>query len=193
MRLGFMLMIVVLCSVLHADTPDGSNAPKSAAAVAAMHKAELAQKAAQAVYDQAMFKAKKTEVDELRTALKITTQKGDLDEANAINAVLKSTQAELGNSFTPQSKASVMEGRWKMYDEAQPREFLITSNSVKVESDTGIPVVQGNVMIVKFPSGWTDRYTFEGDKLFKEDWAPGKSTDGWPDGVYLGVRDNANK
>jgi hypothetical protein len=193
MRYALSAIVIAGAFVLGADTPDAPHVPiRSAAAIAAIHKADAAQKSAQETYDQEMFKVKRTELEGLRFALKAATQKGDLDEANSINAKVQLTEDELAKPWTPQAKASAMQGRWKVfYDGGQEDSWIFTANKVThlSNNESVTPVIQGNVMVLKWPDGYIDRLTFEGDKVFKETWKPGRSMNSWPDNVWVGFRD----
>jgi hypothetical protein len=164
-------MVVMVGTALAFDAPD--TPPKSPAAIAAIHKADVAQKAAQENYDTTVFKLKKTEDDELKTALKIATQKGDLDEANAINAVVKNIESEYGKTYKPASTVINMNGKWDTWEGHETDKISIASTTCTYNNDfSGTATISGNVMIIKWQNGYTYRSTFVGDRFFFESWKP---------------------
>jgi hypothetical protein len=191
MRAAFALALI-LGGVAIADVSDTPlAATKSPAAVAAMDKDSAAERRAQEIYDQAVKRARNTELGELQIALKAATRQGDLDEANSINAVMKQIEAEIPMAAITPEKPSSMEGRWKMNHNGNQFEWIITDQHVQHAGtdEAVIPMIEGNVMLLKWRSGYTDRLTFEGDRFFLEGWDPGQPTSDWPKNVCEGVRD----
>jgi hypothetical protein len=183
--------VAVLLSLLALGADEPPAAPKSAAAIASIKKSDAAVKAAQDEYDKTVFKIKKTEDEELKAALKAATQKGDLDEANAINAIVKSIESEFGTTYRPHQVAPQMLGKWQTVSADNKQiNWLITTTAVKHDGVelVGIPEVSGNIMLVKWPNGWVDRLTFEGEKFFEEACPPGHLNDR-PAFVAEGLRD----
>lgn len=194
MRCAFAIAVLLAGFALGADEPPPP--PKSAPALAAIHKAESAQKVAQETYDAAMFKAKKTEIEELRIAVKTATRNGDLDEANAIAAQIKSIEADMGDAAPLPPAAANMLGAWKTQYQGRDIRWAITLNGVthdEAGDQTGVPEVQGHLMVIKWPSGMVDRLTFVDNRFFVETWTPGKPTSGPPQNVAVGVRDTSGK
>jgi hypothetical protein len=192
MRLSIGIAIVVAIAALAADTLPS---PKSPVALAAMNKADLAEKAALEAFDKSLFKIKRNEADELQVAMKAATQRGDLEDANAINALKKSIEADYGKTYTPKktSQAASVLGRWKLvYADKAVVYWTITSESVK-RNDTpeviGSPQFADRVMTVKWSNGTVDRATFEGDKFFSEGFVPGADLNDRPQGLVEGLRE----
>jgi len=69
-------------------------------------------------------------------------------------------------------------------------DYAITA--AEVSHDTvhgGVPTVKGNVMTVKWPNGYTDKFTFTGEKCVLESWPPGASLDEAAPAIYHGLKE----
>jgi polyribonucleotide nucleotidyltransferase len=185
-----MAITLVLAGVVLADDAPVRE-PKSASALAAIHKAAAAEKTAREEYDSALFKARRTELEELQTAMKTATRATDLDEANAIAGKVKQVKSELAETASP-SIAAEMKGRWKTHHlNNESLTWSITDQKITIDGreGTAVPEVKGNVMMMKWTNlGWINRLTFVGDKFIYEGWGPGHSVDGPPDDSTVGYR-----
>jgi hypothetical protein len=178
-RHWFTLTLLLL---LGAD--DSVRDPTSPAAIAAINKADAAQKNATESFDASMFKIKRAEAESLKAALKAATQKGDLDEANAIDALIKSIEAEFGKTYKPQLKAPSIEGRWKVHAGTQEQMYVVAAHEVQTDMGPVTAITKGDVVTFKYTSGkvagWSVRMTFVADRVFVEGWPPDKSINNDP-------------
>jgi len=193
MRLTFMILILLGGVAFAGD--DAPRPPQSELALAAIRKADAAQQAAREAYDEAIFRASKNELDELRVAMKVATKNADLDEANAIATKIRSVESGLDHGETPMVAANML-GRWKTRYQGHDRSWTITPGGITGKDGNdppGPPVepqIQGHVLMAKWQNQWVSRLTFVDDRFLYEAWGPGHPTNSDPDEVTLGVRDN---
>ena len=171
MRGNYLAALLVTSLLSTSGLADDNSAappqPKSAAAVAAIHRRDVAVSKSLDAYQHAIAAADKREIDDLEAALGVATRAGNLDETEAIRQVIKDTEkeADLEKPAANQRASSLEGSTWQFSVAPAVLKYLphgVLECNMWHTSGTW-SVIGPNVLFQKEPGGRSEEVTFTAD------------------------------